>query len=179
LEYHVEMFNKKRYNGWTTERLMRELGMSSVDEGVTLKMLIPIYKKYHIPDHCVDFKYHIRSSSNKHDYKPNCNYATLFYMIENNHLHPIEDKHMQNSLAHTQTKSCKMHHMRQREHIERKAHIFTHQKEILIMIGLAPHEPQFQQFNIKQFEYDIFVCTTPSVVHDLFHQCLKHGKLFT
>ena len=48
--------------------------------------------------HCVDFKYHITSSSNKHDYKPNCNYATLFYMIENNHLHPIQDKHMQNSL---------------------------------------------------------------------------------
>ena len=65
--------------------------------------------------HCVDFKYHFTSSSNRHDYKPNCNYATLFYMIENNHLHPIEDKTMQNSLAHSQTKSCKMHHMRQEE----------------------------------------------------------------
>ena len=81
LEYHVEMFNKKRWNGWTIERLMKELGMNSVDEGVTLKMLIPIYKKYRIPYHCVDFKYHITSSSNKHDYKANCNYATLFYMI--------------------------------------------------------------------------------------------------
>ena len=43
LEYHVEMFNKKRYNGWTKERLMKELGMNSQDEGSSLKMLIPIY----------------------------------------------------------------------------------------------------------------------------------------
>ena len=56
LEYHVEMFNKKRWNGWTTERLMKELGMNSIDEGVTLKMLIPIYNKYRIPYHCVDFE---------------------------------------------------------------------------------------------------------------------------
>jgi len=111
--------------------------MNSEDEGISLNMLIPIYIKYRIPYHCVDFKYHITSSSNKHDYKPNCNYATVFYMIDNNHLHPIVDKQMQNSLAHAQTRSCKMHHLRQHEKIERKVHVFTHPKEILIMIGLV------------------------------------------
>jgi len=102
----------------------------------------------------------------------------LFYIIENNHLHPIEDKQMQNSLAHTQTKSCKMHHMRKEEKTERKVHVFTHPKEILIMIGLVPYEEPYQQFDFIQCGYDIFVCTTSGIVHDLFYQCLKFGKLF-
>ena len=107
---------------------MNELGMNSIDERITLKMLIPLYKKYRIPYHCVDFKYHVTASSNQHDYKPNCNYATLFYMIDNNNAHPIADKQMQNSLAHTQTKSCKMHHMKQHAPTARKVRVFTHEK---------------------------------------------------
>ena len=44
VEYHVEMFNRKRNQGWTIERFMNEIGMKSIDEGVTLNQLLPIYK---------------------------------------------------------------------------------------------------------------------------------------
>ena len=33
-------------------------------------------------------------------------------------------------------------------------------------------------FDVKQCEYDIFVCTTPSVVHDLFNHLLKMNLLY-
>ena len=48
LEYHLEMFNKFRDNKWTIEMLMAELGMTSIDEGITLNQLIPLYMKYKI-----------------------------------------------------------------------------------------------------------------------------------
>ena len=43
VEYHVKMFNKVRDKQWTVERFMRELNMTSVDEGVSLRQLIPLY----------------------------------------------------------------------------------------------------------------------------------------
>ena len=38
--------------------------MNSTGEGVALKLLIPLYKKYRIPYHCVDLKYHVTSPHN-------------------------------------------------------------------------------------------------------------------
>ena len=55
VEYHVEMFNKKVNQKWTVERFMNEIGMSSIDEGVSLNQLTPLYSKYRIRCHCVDF----------------------------------------------------------------------------------------------------------------------------
>ena len=45
VEYHVKMFNKFRDNKWTVDRFMNELNMKSIDEGVSLKQLIPLYIK--------------------------------------------------------------------------------------------------------------------------------------
>ena len=67
---------------------MNEIGMSSIDEGVSLNQLIPLYIKYRIRYHCVDFKYHKTASHNDHDYKPNTNYPVLFYMVERSTLIP-------------------------------------------------------------------------------------------
>ena len=46
VEYHVNMFNKFRDNKWKIERFMQEIGMKSIDEGVCLNQLIPLYIKY-------------------------------------------------------------------------------------------------------------------------------------
>ena len=99
LEYHVEMFNKFRDNKWTNERLMAELGMQTIGEGVTLNQLIPIYIKYKIGYHIVDFKYHLTSSHNEHNYTPTRNYPSLFYMTDNNHVYQIINKQHQKSIA--------------------------------------------------------------------------------
>ena len=79
VEYHVEMFNKKVNQKWTIERFMKEIGMLSIDEGVSLNQLIPLYNKYRIRYHCVDFKYHKTASHNDRDYKANEIYPVLFY----------------------------------------------------------------------------------------------------
>ena len=107
VEYHVEMFNKFRDNKWTTERFMTELGMKSIDEGVTLSQLIPLYIKYKIGFHVVDFKYHLTASHNTHNYTPTKHYPGLFYMIANNHLYPIVNKTRQRSLSQIKDKPKK------------------------------------------------------------------------
>eukprot|EP00975_Prorocentrum_lima_P009013 1918591-Prorocentrum_lima.AAC.1 len=35
IEYHANMFSKHRYNGWTIDRFMSEVGITSIDEGVS------------------------------------------------------------------------------------------------------------------------------------------------
>ena len=45
-EYRVSMFNQFRDNKWTIERFMNEVGMKSIDEGVSLNQLIPVYTTY-------------------------------------------------------------------------------------------------------------------------------------
>ena len=82
VEYHVEMFNKYRNHGWTHERFMREVGMASIDEGVSLNQLTPIYIKYRIGFHVVDFKYHMTASHDEHNYKPTQHYPHVFHMIQ-------------------------------------------------------------------------------------------------
>ena len=99
MEYHVSMFNKFRDNKWTIERFMVEVGMTSIDEGVSLNQLIPIYIKYKIGYHTVDFKFHVTASHNDHNYTPTRNYPCLFYMIESNHLYLIVNKQQQKSIS--------------------------------------------------------------------------------
>ena len=98
-EYHVSMFNKFRDNKGTTERFMTEVGMISIGEGVSLNQLIPIYIKYKIGYHVVDFKFHLIASHNDNNYTPTRNYPCLFYMIENNHLYAIVDKQRQKAIS--------------------------------------------------------------------------------
>ena len=56
VEYHVNMFNKIRHNGWTIERFMKETGMIIISEGVSLNQLIPICKRYKTGFYVVDFR---------------------------------------------------------------------------------------------------------------------------
>ncbi len=101
-EYHLRMLNKKRNNNWTQERLLKELNMDSIDEGITLNQLIPLYQKYKIGFHVVDYKYHTTLSDHDYKYEPTKNYATLYYLIENNHLYEIASQHEQTSISHRQ-----------------------------------------------------------------------------
>ena len=82
---------------------MNEIGMSSIDEGVSLNQLILLYKTYRIRYHCVDFTYHKTASHNDHDYKPNTNYPVLFYMVEGQHLYPIRQTEQQKTISQTKT----------------------------------------------------------------------------
>ena len=114
VEYHVEMFNKFKNHNWTNERFMNEIGMSSIDDGVTLNQLILLYKAYRIRYHCVDFKYHKTASHNDHDYKANSNYPVLFYMVEGQHLYPIRQKEQQHAISQTKTEQKTYHHKKKK-----------------------------------------------------------------
>ena len=101
---------------------MKETGMKSIDEGVSLTQLIPLYITYHIRYHCVDFKYHKTASHADHNYKANENYPVLFYMIANNHLYPIRETQQQNqyrtsTLDRNHFVSTKMHNHKNEQHI--------------------------------------------------------------
>ena len=178
VEYHVQMFNKFRDNKWTVERFMNELNMKSIDEGVSLNQLIPLYIKYKIGYHVVDFKYHLTTSHNEHNYTPTRNYPSLFYMIENNHLYAIINKQHQQSISQikdiTRNKTFKP---KTEKPQERTVHIFNHPKEILTMLG---HEKSddFKTFDAEQCKNDIFVCTIPTAVNELFYSLLKLNLLY-
>ena len=95
---------------------MKELNMKSIDEGVNLNQLIPLYIKYKIGYHVVDFKYHLTASHNDHNYTPTRNIPSLFYMIENNHLYPITNKQHQNSIAQTKQGFKKVFKSKEKNH---------------------------------------------------------------
>ena len=84
---------------------MNEIGMNSEDEGVSLKQLIPLYKKYRISYHCLNYKYHVAASHYDHDYKTNTNYSALFYVINYNHLFPITGAAVHRSNKHEKYKA--------------------------------------------------------------------------
>ena len=174
VDYHVEMFNKKINQKWTVERFMNEIGMSSIDEGVSLNQLILLYKTYRIRYHCVDFKYHKTASHNDHDYKPNTNYPVLFYMVEGQHLYPIRQTEQQHTISQTKTEQKTYHHKQKETTKERTTHVFHRPDVILKMLGhMRSTDCDWETFDLKECERDIFVCTTPTVVHELFYKLLK------
>jgi len=169
VEYHVKMFNKFRDNKWNIHRFIKEIGMASVDEGVCLNQLIPLYIKYKIGYHVVDFKYHVTASHKSHNYTPTRNYPSLFYMIEGNHLYPIVNKTHQKSIAQINDICAKkIFKPKETKPTKRTVNIFHRPDDILEMLK---HED-------VQSKDDIFVCTTPTVVHDLFYTLLQSNKLF-
>ena len=122
-EYHVSMFNKFRDNKWTTERFMTEVGMISIGEGVSLNQLIPIYIKYKIGYHVVDFKFHLTASHNDNNYTPTRNYPCLFYMIDNNHLYEIVNRQHQRAISHIKDITPKRTFKPKRKPIKRKINV--------------------------------------------------------
>ena len=174
VEYHVKMFNSYRNHGWTNERFMAETGMASISEGVTLNQMIPIYIKYRIGYHIVDFKYHKTASHNDHNYTPTKHYPCLFYMIENNHLYQITNKHDTKSISQLETgKPHKTFKPKEVKPVKKTVHIFHRPIEILAMIGQARLDDLCQSFDMELCKNDIFVCETPHVIHDLLYTLLK------
>ena len=179
VEYHVKMFNSYRNHGWTNERFMDETGMASISEGVTLNQMIPIYIKYRIGYHIVDFKYHKTASHNDHNYTPTKHYPSLFYMIENNHLYQITNKHDTKSISQLETgKPHKTFKHKEVKPVKRTVHKFHRPIEILAMIGQARFDECSQIFDMELCKNDIFVCETPHVIHDLFYTLLKKNMLY-
>ena len=169
VEYHVKMFNQFRDNKWNIDRFMQEIGMASVDEGVCLNQLIPLYIKYKIGYHVVDFKYHVTASHNSHNYTPTRNYPSLFYMIEGGHLYPIVNKTHQKSISQIKDICTKKKFKpKETKPTKRTVNIFYRPDDILEMLKCEE----------TQSKHDIFVCTTPTVVHDLFYTLLQSNKLF-
>ena len=56
--------------------------------------------------------------------------------------------------------------------------MFHRPAEILMMLGEMKPDGCCEMFNMDKCKNDIFVCTTPTVVHDLFYMLLKLNKLF-
>jgi hypothetical protein len=112
---------------------MKEIGMLSIDEGVSLNQLIPLYNKYRIRYHCVDFKYHKTASHSDKDYKANENDPVLFYMIEGAHLYPIREAEQQKAISQTKIEQNTYHHKTKEKQKERKTHLFDYEYEILDM----------------------------------------------
>ena len=178
VEYHVKMFNGKKNNGWTINRFMSEIGMITIDEGVSLNQLIPLYIKYRIGFHVVDFKYHIASSYHEYNYQPNTNYLRLFYMIENNHLYPITNKEHQHSLSQLKDKPHKTFKSKEEKPVKRIIHMLNKPDEILIMLGLMKTD-EVDIFEYSQCQNCIFVSVFPGLVHDLFYMLLKNKNYTT
>jgi hypothetical protein len=189
VEYHVEMFNKIRHKNWTNERFMSEVGMKQIDEGVSLKQLIPLYKKYRIGFHIVDFKYHHTRSHHDYGYEINSKYLRLFYMIEGNHLYPIIDKRDQHSLSQIKAGKGKYQRPTHPEPTERDVKIFSRPEEILEMLGLyEPRTPSGFTISIPcnlppihvvdECKTSIFVSSNQGCVNELFYQLLRRGKLY-
>ena len=47
-----------------------------------------------------------------------------------------------------------------------------------MMLGEMKPDGCCNMFNLDECKNDIFVCTTPTVVHELFYRLLKLNKLF-
>ena len=130
VEYHVDMFNKYRNHKWTIERFMEEVGIKPIGEGVTLNQLIPIYIKYKIGFHAVDFKYHLTTSHHDHGYKPTQHIPHLFYMIEGGHLYSITNKQHQRSLAQISDKPQKTFKPKKENPVKQNVNVFHRPGEI-------------------------------------------------
>ena len=143
--------------------------MNSIGEGITLNQLIPLYQKCKIGFHVVDYKYHTTVSYHDYKYEPTKNYATLYYLIESNHLYEITHQHEQKAISHRQQLN-KFKHKENRIKV-RNIHIFYKPRDILVMLGLCEYENGDNVFKIEERENSIFVCYTPSVVHDFFFIC--------
>ena len=62
---------------------------------------------------------------------------------------------------------------------KRNVNVFHRPDVILRMLGLMRStDCDWETFDVKECERDIFACTTPTVVHDLFYKLLKLNKLF-
>ncbi len=98
-------------------------------------------------------------------------------MIDGGHLYPIINKHHQRSLAQIKDNPKRTFKPKQEKTTKRKVNVFHRPENILMMLG-HKKSTEYEIFDIKQCENDIFVCTTPNVVHDLFYDLLKM-KLYT
>ena len=176
VEHHVKMFNTIR-KGWTIQRFMDEIGMKTIDEGVGLTQLTPLYEKYKIGYHVVDFKYHSTASHHDHNYKPQTHIPHLFYMINNNHLYPIAKSENKKSISQMTRKQQKTYTHKEFKPDKRNVHTFHRPTEILAMLGFA-NPDGYNTFDLKNMKDDIFVCETPTVVHDLFYELLHHNMLY-
>ena len=148
--------------------------MSSIDEGVSLNQLLPLYIKYRIRYHCVNFKYHKTASHSDQGYKANENYPVLFYMIEGTHLYPIREAVQQRSISQKTIEQGKTyHHKTNTKPHERTTHVFNHPEDILMMLGEMKYEQHRTFFDFDECKNDIFVCEIREVVHNLFYNFLR------
>ena len=134
-----------------------------------------IVSKNKIGFHVVNYKYHTTVSYHEYNYEPTRNYATLYYLIENNHLYEITNQQEQKSISHRQQLNTFKH--KEKKIKIRNIHIFYKPEDILVMLGLCQRENGDHVFKIEECKCDIFVCYTPTVVHELFYMLLKNESV--
>ena len=99
-------------------------------------------------------------------------------MIENNHLYPIVNWQHQKSISQIKEITHKKASKPKKEKPRKRAvHIFHRPDEILCMLGHKISD-ETDVFDLEQCKNDVFVCTTPTVVHDLFYALLKLNLLY-
>ena len=90
-------------------------------------------------------------------------------MIEGSHLYPIVNKTHQKSISQiNDIRAKKIFKPKETKPTKRTVNIFHRPDDILEMLKCKG----------VQSKDDIFVCTTPTVVHDLFDTLLQSNKLF-
>ena len=99
-------------------------------------------------------------------------------MVEGQHLYPIRRSEQQKAISQVKTEQKTYHHKPKEQKQERKTHVFYHENEILMMLGLIKSEDPFDNFDLKECDRDMFVCTIKGAVHSLFHKLLQLGKLY-
>jgi hypothetical protein len=122
-----------------------------------------------------DISNHTPISYHDYTYEATTNYATLFYLIESNHLYEITCPHEQKTISHRQQLNKFKH--KEAKVTTRRVIVFYKPREILLMLGLCKADDGEYVYNIEECKNVIFVCATPSVVHDLFYLLLKLNQL--
>ena len=99
-------------------------------------------------------------------------------MVEGQHIYPIRRSEQQKAISQVKTEQKTYHHKPKEQKQERKTHVFYHPDEILMMLGLIRREHPFDNFDLKECDRDMFVCTSKGAVHYLFYNLLQRGKLY-
>ena len=114
--------------------------MTHIDEGVSLKQLIPLYIKYRIPFYVLDFRYHMTRSHNDYNYTTNTNYVACFYLIDGGHLYPVTNKHDQMSISPSKKDTNRHFHKDKVQIIERDVYIMEELSDRDDEITFAEHD---------------------------------------
>ena len=96
-EYLLKLYNneeetnpRRRLKKLTLEKIVEELGMTSITDGCCTEQIIKFCEIHKITYYALDYKYKLFNTNNHMNYHSNL--PRLIFMCAENHLYPIEDR---------------------------------------------------------------------------------------